>query len=465
MTLLATYQKRIAVFVMVIAMSFGFFLNAQAANSSPQLTVQKHSFDFAYYQTDAGFRALLLALITELKQEIERRQATSLGMPQSEEMLQDKDGVSTESVIAEPNDESTGVDTAEDNNTAVAEGDGTASVTLVSTETNIKGPEGVFVLEVDVTAVDGAVRIPNDIDRATKANQDYLATDSDVGFWYGIYNGTNPRSHFGTFTASVDTTAASDKGDFVVPEGETEKFTIQLNYAPEQAGEYRITLMALIYNTDEVLELTPAWNFRTEFLEIKRGELGLDLNYEEGELAPAGSGVTVTAPGSDAAKVVKDVVRAGEFAARYALTKDDEMVDGGTRSESHAINCKACRYTSGDTSHYAFSVYIPEGWVNDGVYSDFVFQWHSAPDYALGESGKNPNIALAMKRNDFVLRITHDDSQVSTADSVTKEQVTVISDVESGWHDFVFKIDWSYENDGLLQVWHKLATDTGYQSM
>jgi len=468
MTFTQTYQKRIAALVMVVAMGFGFFSTLSLQIAHAEFATQDAVYELATYQTEEGLRSLLIALITQLLLEIQKRQATMLNTVVPGEAVADTapDVVPEEAVIdPDSEDQLIPSETEAEPEQAANTQPAVASVKLVNTDTSARGSQGTFILELDVTAVEGDVFVPDAIERATKANQDYLATNPNVGFWYGIDNRTNPRSHAGIFTTTIDTTATKNGTTYVVEEGTTERFTLQVDYQPDQTGKYRITLMALTFNTDTVTELKPAWDYRTAHLEITRSELALDLTYETGQLAPAGSGVTVTAPRRDAATIATDTVRDGMYAARFELRDDDTMVDGGTRSESHAVDCRACRYEAGDTTFYGFSIFIPEGWVNDGVYSDFLYQWHSAPDRALGESGKNPNMALAMKRNDFVLRITHDDARVSTADSVTKEQVTLVSDVEAGWHDFVFKVDWSYQEDGAVTAWHKMSDTISYDTV
>ena len=54
----------------------------------------------------------------------------------------------------------------------------------------------------------------------------------------------------------------------------------------------------------------------------------------------------------------------------------------------------------------------------------------------------------------FVLRITSDQNLVSTDDSPLREQIKLV-DIQPGWHDFVFKIKWSYFEDGRIEVWYK----------
>jgi len=343
-----------------------------------------------------------------------------------------------------------------------ATADATLSLQMTNTATELVDRQGVFTLSFSVTAEGNDVLIPSSVARVTAVNQDYVATDPSVGFWYGIYNAADPGSHAGQFSTSIDTAAVKVGDSYKVAKGTTENFELTVNYNPDQSGEYRVTLMATVFNEDHVLELSPAWDYRTDLLAIELGTLVLDVDYEDGVLEPLTQGVTVTAPTVAAAQVTSDIVRDGSYAIRYELHDTDPLVDGGTRTESHAINCANCRYETGDTVYYGFSVYIPPNWINDDVNSDILFQWHTPTDYSLGEAGKNPNMFFAMKRNDFVLRITHDPNLVTTATSAIKEQVNLVTNVESGWHDFVFKVHWSYNDDGEVTVWHKQNDDENY---
>jgi hypothetical protein len=86
-----------------------------------------------------------------------------------------------------------------------------------------------------------------------------------------------------------------------------------------------------------------------------------------------------------------------------------------------------------------------------------------------GEAPKSPNVYLAIKRTELVLRITSDATSISTPDTELKEQALLVGDLDYGqgtWHDFVFHVVWSYEGqDGLIEAWHKRADHTGYRKV
>jgi hypothetical protein len=77
MMILQTYQKRIAVFVMVIAMSFGFFAAPVAQAEAEELPVLQKEYSFTNFQSDEDYRALVINLIRQLLAQIAALQASS----------------------------------------------------------------------------------------------------------------------------------------------------------------------------------------------------------------------------------------------------------------------------------------------------------------------------------------------------------------------------------------------------
>jgi hypothetical protein len=191
------------------------------------------------------------------------------------------------------------------------------------------------------------------------------------------------------------------------------------------------------------------------------GPLDLEVSYDAPARLAGGrfelqearaDGVVETAPPD--AHVVSD------------LRFDDPQVFGGPRAENAVVGPGASRYTVDDAAYYGFRLMIPAGWVEDGGNEDIVFQWHSLADTALGETSKSPHIFLAVKRDELVLRVTHDANQVSTATSPTRLQFPVLDGMDlstSTWHHLVVRVDWSYRpGEGRTKVWHKREADAAY---
>lgn len=193
---------------------------------------------------------------------------------------------------------------------------------------------------------------------------------------------------------------------------------------------------------------------------------GLALRYTYDQ-APNLSGGTLEQQGSETWSLTTiPSARFGTTAGRSELRYGDEEAYGGPRAELAVVGNSNSRYEAGSEAYYGFSVRLMPNWVNDGAIEDIMFQWHSAPDTSLGEQSHSPNVYLGIKRDEWILRITSDSNAVSTNDSVLKEQVVLVADLDysqTPWHDFVFHIRWANTGTtGLIEVWHKLADEPGY---
>lgn len=106
--------------------------------------------------------------------------------------------------------------------------------------------EGVFVLKFDVTAFEADLYI---------VKSAASSTASATGVSFLMTNGSGDEAGTTTPTASLTSTAASETGTdsvsrFVVNEGETETFTLTVNYNPGNVGAfYAVQLYSLNYKT------------------------------------------------------------------------------------------------------------------------------------------------------------------------------------------------------------------------
>lgn len=106
---------------------------------------------------------------------------------------------------------------------------------------------------------------------------------------------------------------------------------------------------------------------------------------------------------------------------------------------------------------YAFSIYIPEGWVND-PYRDIVAQWHEIPDWHLGETWRVPPLSLALIGGQWQIASRWDSRPVNVGGwsppapyGGVKEYYMPLED--GAWTDWVFHVDWSWQSDGRMEVW------------
>lgn len=155
---------------------------------------------------------------------------------------------------------------------------------------------------------------------------------------------------------------------------------------------------------------------------------------------------------------IDDLARRGAYALRADLRYGDPQAAGGTRAESHTLRMSATHYRAGDTRYYGVSIYIPSTWQTD-TREDIVFQWHKLKD-SCDDPVRSPSAFLAVMPNGtWRLRTNHDANACSTPTSVGKLAYDLGPATPGRWHDFVFRIKWSYTDTdtdtGTIQTWHK----------
>ncbi len=196
------------------------------------------------------------------------------------------------------------------------------------------------------------------------------------------------------------------------------------------------------------------------------GALALELTYDA---PPDVTGGTIELQGSETWSLTQPdgSGRVGARGIRSELRYGDTEAYGGARAETAVVGSSASRYAPGEEFFYGFSVHVPAGWIDDGSAEDILFEWHDIPD--VGEAGKAPNLVVAIKNGAFIARVTSDGNAMSTPATEVKEEMLLFAGLDTAqgtWHDFVFHVVWSYEGqDGLVEAWHKLADETGYQKV
>ncbi len=140
-------------------------------------------------------------------------------------------------------------------------------------------------------------------------------------------------------------------------------------------------------------------------------------------------------------------------AARFELRRDDPWVSGSIRSEL------STPYPSSASPErwYYFSVYIPEDWEFDAQPEVFA-QWHNVLDKDLGEGQEGvggPPLTMYIEGDQIRIVNRWDPSPVTTLNSPTRQSENIwIGEYEKGaWSDWVVRVDWSYQSDGILQIW------------
>ncbi|MEB3359465.1 MAG: polysaccharide lyase [Synechococcales bacterium] len=150
--------------------------------------------------------------------------------------------------------------------------------------------------------------------------------------------------------------------------------------------------------------------------------------------------------------VVAAPQRSGQ-AARFEVRRQDPQVAGNTRSEI-ALRPEP----PGEERWYRFSTFLPEDWQNDPA-GDIIAQWHGAPDLDLGEgfTQGGPPLSLHVDGNQMYILSQWDPNPVTyrrePAPGKGSERIWQGRYSRGEWIEWVFRVRWSYEADGRLQVW------------
>ncbi len=142
--------------------------------------------------------------------------------------------------------------------------------------------------------------------------------------------------------------------------------------------------------------------------------------------------------------IVNSPIRSGSKAARFENRKEDNEKHAGLRLRSEPAYSERW---------YELSFLTPEENSTDPV-GELYVQWHDRPDWKLGESWRNPPLALRITNDQFYITNAWDSRPVNVVRQAEGYNTWNIGSVEKGrWEDFVFHVKWSYKADGLLEVW------------
>lgn len=117
------------------------------------------------------------------------------------------------------------------------------------------------------------------------------------------------------------------------------------------------------------------------------------------------------------------------------------------RSELRAV---ASAPVEGEDTWYGFSIYLPAPYDRDEI-GETLAQWHSTADP--GESSQNPPLALKIKDGKWVLSSRWNPFQPTVSSKSQQASFQFGPHDTNKWTDWVFRIRWTYGNDGEMQVW------------
>jgi len=205
------------------------------------------------------------------------------------------------------------------------------------------------------------------------------------------------------------------------------------NYILGTNWELAPTIVSLDGNLSDLI------TYNTEFT---AGESVLSELFETDEMTLRCSG--------NCPEVTKDLVMNSDYALKVEL--DIEKSDVSYRTEIQ----EAGFANFDDTFWYSFNIYLPNDYVTDDIW-ELVAQWHGYPDFDLGETWRNPPLALTTTYGVWTIRNKWD-SKENTFESGEKvydgDDAWDLGEYETGvWVSWVFQVKWSHKEDGILNVW------------
>jgi hypothetical protein len=151
----------------------------------------------------------------------------------------------------------------------------------------------------------------------------------------------------------------------------------------------------------------------------------------------------------------------GNFAARFELQKADPLVAGGKRAELVA------KPETNPNRWYGMSIYLPADYEDD-AYPEVLAQWHGMPDIDLGEDWTKAPLTLQTQNGQYTMAIQWAANPVNDYKSIDgSKQIDLGPVAKNEWTHFVFHINYSYQSDGVLEIWRngvKIATYNGPNS-
>lgn len=174
----------------------------------------------------------------------------------------------------------------------------------------------------------------------------------------------------------------------------------------------------------------------------ERAKLILSSDFEDGKMT--GWRVSGNAP-----TVTTEIARAGRHSLKTSLDRNRDACSYRTEVSGPSAEV-------GKEYWYGFSVFLPDDYVPDSIW-EIVAQWHGVPDLNEGEQWRNPAMALSTTAGRWGWVVRWDAKRNTFASG--KRQYGGTREFDLGpcrrnvWTDWVMHVKWSYESDGILQVW------------
>ncbi len=177
--------------------------------------------------------------------------------------------------------------------------------------------------------------------------------------------------------------------------------------------------------------------------------------FETGDLAGWGK----ERGGEHSIRVVTNPVRSGKYAVQFELRRDDPIVASSKRAEltlekEPKVNVERW---------YGFSIFLPKDYVGDPT-PEIVTQWHASPDRDRGEVWRSPPLALLTEDGRWKITWRWDADPIMKQNRADGSKSESLGEYKTGvWTDWVFHVKWSWESDGLLEIWKNGKKAVHYQ--
>jgi len=176
----------------------------------------------------------------------------------------------------------------------------------------------------------------------------------------------------------------------------------------------------------------------------------LVIDFESGEIPKK---LKPKLPHDYSLTIQSDVVRKGQYAARFELRKGDLFINNGKPDGFRSELKDKFRAQMGKEYWYRFSMFIP---IDFPIHRNrlILSQWHGVAEYELGEVSRSPVLAQRFSEGKFYITLRYSEQKVQTSNNGIKKRIYKTKDLKLGiWNDFIYHINWSYQNDGFVNVW------------
>lgn len=147
------------------------------------------------------------------------------------------------------------------------------------------------------------------------------------------------------------------------------------------------------------------------------------------------------------------VARLGEPSLRFELREGEQYADlFGKTSFRSEVNARDFPPT-GCVRWYSFSLLLPADFPIEDTRL-VLAQWHGADKKYLGEPARSPSMAFRYSGGRFFITMRHSADRIVRHNAAPSRTLFETAEFARGaWHDFLVQARWSYQDDGIVNVW------------